>query len=173
MCHILYRWFYHHSDPHTLLKLYLTIIRPHLEYASPAWDPFHKTEIDAIENVQKFALKVCLKSWDSGYDSLLMNAQIPSQKTGSTQMNLCHLYKIINEVTHFPAAPVRPRAMHYNSRSVNSNSVSVPKLNTSSYQYSFFPKSLSLWNKLPEEVTNRTNVNTFKHHLSLIEFKVI
>ena len=41
---MIYRKFYQHSDTHTLLKLYLSIIRPHLEYASPVWDPYHKIE---------------------------------------------------------------------------------------------------------------------------------
>ena len=39
---------------HVLQKiLYLTTIRPRLEYASPVWDPFHGAE---IESVQMFAL---------------------------------------------------------------------------------------------------------------------
>ena len=36
---ILYRKFYGYSNPVTLLKLYLAIIRPNLEYASSVWDP--------------------------------------------------------------------------------------------------------------------------------------
>ena len=38
------------------------IIRPNLEYACPVWDPFHKAEINALENVQKFGLRTCVKS---------------------------------------------------------------------------------------------------------------
>ena len=48
---MIYRRFYLHSDTHTLLKLYLTIIRPHLEYASPMWDPYHKIDIEVMESV--------------------------------------------------------------------------------------------------------------------------
>ena len=155
-----YRRFYQHTDSHVLLKLYLTVIRPHLEYASPVWDPFHKTEVDALENVQKFALRFCLKTWNEGYDQLLLNAGIPSLKARRSRMNLCQLYKIINKITHFPDAPINPRKVHYDSRSVNKNSVTVPRSNTSAYQHSFFPKSLSLWNGLPEDVTNCTSINS-------------
>ena len=87
---------------------------------------------------KKFVLKICLKTWDLGYDQLLLNARIPSLKTRPSQMNLCHLYKIINKLTHFPDAPIRPRMVCYNSRSLNCNSVSVPRSNTSAYQHSFF-----------------------------------
>ena len=37
---ILYRRFHKYSSCTTLLKLYITFIRPHVEYAAAAWDPF-------------------------------------------------------------------------------------------------------------------------------------
>jgi len=41
------------------LKLYLTTLWLHLEYASFVWDPYLKKDTEAIERVQKFGLKVC------------------------------------------------------------------------------------------------------------------
>ena len=65
---LLYRNLYQHSSSNTLLKLYLTKIRPHLEYASLVWDPFRLIrEIEELENVQKFALRMCPKSWSMDY----------------------------------------------------------------------------------------------------------
>ena len=59
---LLYRRFYKFSSCSTMLRLYVSFIRPHLEYAAAAWDPFLKKDIELIEDVQKLALKVCLKS---------------------------------------------------------------------------------------------------------------
>ena len=61
---MLYRQFYKHSSPNTMLKLYTSYIRPHLEYACTAWDPFLKKDVNVLEDVQEFALRVCTKSWD-------------------------------------------------------------------------------------------------------------
>ena len=36
---ILYRKYYQHATPSTMLQLYLSCIRRDLEYAVPAWDP--------------------------------------------------------------------------------------------------------------------------------------
>ena len=45
-----------------IANLLPSVTKPHLEYASPVWNPFHKGEIENnIENAQKFALKICLK----------------------------------------------------------------------------------------------------------------
>ena len=163
---MIYRKFYTHSNSATLLKLYLTIIRPNLEYASSVWDPFHKLEIDALESVQKFGLRMCFKSWNESYDDLLERTKVPPLKMRRAQMKLCHLFKIIKKITEFPNAPVTPRAVPYKSRSINVNTISIPWANTLSYQQSSFPHTLSLWNKLPEDITNATSVTSFKQQLT-------
>ena len=58
---MIFRKFYCHTDSHSLLKLYLSTVHPHMEYACSVWDPYLRKNIDAIEHVQKFALKVCQK----------------------------------------------------------------------------------------------------------------
>ncbi len=50
-----YRRFYA-ADTSTRKQLYISFIRPHLEYACQVWDPHLKKDIDALESVQKFAV---------------------------------------------------------------------------------------------------------------------
>ena len=101
---LLYRRFYMHASSSTLLKLYTNFIRPHLEYSSAVWNPYLKGEIEALEKVQKYALKVCTKSWDASYEDFLSKASLPSLQRRRIQTSLCHLFKIINELTDFPEA---------------------------------------------------------------------
>ena len=58
---LLYRQFYKWSSPATPSRLYVSLVRPHLEYASPAWSPYINKDINSLEPVLKFALNVCLK----------------------------------------------------------------------------------------------------------------
>ena len=75
---LLYRQFYNYADSNTLRQFYLSCIRPHLEYACTVWDPHLTKDITLLENVQKFASKICCKSWVMDYESMLSYLDIPS-----------------------------------------------------------------------------------------------
>ena len=165
---VFYRRFYRNSNSSTLLKLYLSHIRPHLEYCSAVWNPHSKGDIAELEKVQKFALRVCMKSWDASYDDLLAASKLPSLESRCNHTSICHLFKIINELTYYPEAPISQQQFQYNSRSAGSNVFTVPKFRTSSHQHSFFPSTITKWNMLPAESQARVSstLSTFKKSLS-------
>ena len=109
---MLYRRFYEHSKPQTLLKLYCSFIRPHLEYtrlSSSVWSPYLAKDIIAIERVQKFALRVCLKDWSLGYDEALDLSNLPSLGMRRDHAGLCYMFNIVHHNMDFENAPVIPR----------------------------------------------------------------
>ena len=99
---LLYRRFYGNVDNHSLLELYSVLVRPHLEYAATIWDPHLIKDINKLENVQKFAIKMCLKQWDLGYQDLLDLSQFPTLKNRRLYLKLCTLYKIMHGYFYFP-----------------------------------------------------------------------
>ena len=58
--------------------MHLMLVFPHLEYASQAWNTSKIGEIDSLEKVQKFALRVSWKQWNSSYDELLQLFSLPT-----------------------------------------------------------------------------------------------
>ena len=106
---LLYRRFYNNSDGSTLLQLNLSLVRPHLEYASPVWNPHMHKDIKLLENVEKFAIRIITKRWDSGYQELLDMVALPSLETGRLQSSLCMLYKIVHSLCYFPSHIIAPR----------------------------------------------------------------
>ena len=79
---LLYRKFYDASAG-TLCQLYLSMVRPHLEYASPVWSPHLAKDMELIEGVQKFALRIASKSWTMTYHDLLGKFNIHTLETRS------------------------------------------------------------------------------------------
>ena len=66
------------SSPHVILQLYLSFVRPSLEYASQVWDPHSSKDVKVLENIQKFALRIATKQYYARYEILLDTFQLPS-----------------------------------------------------------------------------------------------
>ena len=125
-------------------------------------DSHVKQDIEAIENVQKFALRVCLKSWDCSYDQLLVQASLLSMQERRNLSRLYHLYKIIQGLTHFPDAPLEQRTTcsSHNTRSTISVTFKLPQFRTNRYTQVllFFPRAL------PPEISQCLNNDDDDNH---------
>ena len=83
---------------YTLFNLYVTLVRPHLEYACEVWSPHLQKDIKKLEQVQKFGLRMCTKRWNADYIELLSLFNIPTLGDRRLYLSLCTMYKIINEL---------------------------------------------------------------------------
>ena len=99
---LLYRQFYDNANSNTLRQFYLSCIRPHLEYACTVWDPHLAKEITLLENVQKFAYKICCKSWLMDYDSMLAYLDIPSLQQRRLQLKANLMYQFVHKDSFIP-----------------------------------------------------------------------
>ena len=119
-------------------------------------------------SVQKYALRVCTKSWELSYNDLLNATSIPPLHKRPAQLLNClsHLYKILNGLTEFQMLLFEPKNFSYKSRSADSTYLCVPNFSTSSHQHSFFPKTITAWNNLPTDVCNCNSFKSFKSNVT-------
>ena len=64
--------------------MYILLVCPNLEYASQVWNPYKAGEVNSLEHVQKFALCMCTKSWDSSYQDYFSSPYQISSNAGFT-----------------------------------------------------------------------------------------
>ena len=57
---------------------------------------------EALESVQKFACKVCLKRWDMDYESMLQQLELTSSSQRCKFLKITTLYNIIIGTLYFP-----------------------------------------------------------------------
>ena len=108
---LLYQRFYNNASKDTLLQLYFSLVRPHLEYASPVWSPYMQKHIKQLKNV---ALRMATKSWDSGYQDLLSLTDIIALEPRRAQASLCMLFKLFMVyVSSHPMITTRPNQSAY------------------------------------------------------------
>ena len=164
---MLYRRFYGHVGPDVFLLLYLTYVRPHLEYAAVVWDPHQQGLITALENVQKFALRACTRNWKSDYNTLLERCKVPTLAQRRQFMKLCFMYQVVNQLLVFPPEFIERRTLSRSLRNSSVFNLQRPICHTSAHQFSFLPHTVTLWNNLPSEVQSCGSLTTFKSNLSI------
>ena len=163
MLGLLYRTFYLYASPSSLLQLYIYLIRPCLEYACVVWNPHLNKDIEKLEKIQKFALRLCIKQWDMEYTTLRSTCNLPTLRTRRKYFILCTMYKIVNHLMDFPQNCFIPRATSL--RSTPSHLYLQPFSHTNSFLFSFVPNACSQWNKLPIDLRSSDSLSLFKSSL--------
>ena len=162
---VLYRNCYQHAGSQTIFQLYLSCIRPDVEYAVPVWSPHQKYLIHMLEAIQKFALRVCSKQWKAEYSTLLAMYSIPTLESRRTYLRLSYLFNLLKGNYLVPSpSPLEIRNFEHYSRS-HELTLRVPFARATSYFYSFFCDAPRLWNDLPEDVVSVDNLESFKGRL--------
>ena len=105
---LLYCRFYNFSNSETLVQLYTSLVRPHLEYACPAWSPHLAKDIQELESVQAFACKMATHNWKANYQELQSLVDIPTLER-RLELKLGHLFKIVHNLCFFPQGVILPR----------------------------------------------------------------
>ena len=95
------------------------------QYAVQVWDPFLSKNIQKLELVQKFALKMCCKSWNSTYSENLQQSSLPTLSFRRKYLCLSYFYNLVNGHFAFPDVPATLYQNPYNTRSSYS-SIYVP-----------------------------------------------
>ena len=120
-------------------------------------------DVEKLENVQKFALRLCVKQWDLDYTSLLFICDLPTLAARRQYFSLCTMYKIVNNLMDFPSDVFIPRVT---SRHSASNHLYLQTFSrTNSYLFSFVPNTCSDWNKLPLCLKSTESLALFKSSL--------
>ena len=143
----------------TLLR-HGTFLWPHLENASPVWNPSTCRQVEMIEDVEKFAMKVVTRRWNAGYQEVLNMVNVPSNQSRRLQSSTCTLYKIVHRLCYFPPNIVSLRPS-FSQRSDRQFLLHQPFARTNAFHSSFVPHATNIWNTLPERLVT-SPFSTFK-----------
>jgi len=88
-------------SPGSLRLLYCTLVRPHLEYASPVWSPYYSCDVNSLEAVQRrvlrclaFRARIQIVNYDLDPIRRFFNVDYLSVRR--TVSDLCLLYGMLN-----------------------------------------------------------------------------
>ena len=144
------------------------MVIPHLEYASGAWNPHLKKDINKLENIQRKAsrfVKSCNSRDHGTVTGLLTGLEWKSLKQRRTKHDLTLFYQAINGHIEIPLLPyVIP--VKRNNKSHHEKGYIQMYANNYPYKNSFIPRTIPIWNWLPLDTVYSSNTETFKLALS-------
>ena len=151
-------------DKGIFLRLYKGIVRPHLEYAIQAWNPFTRKDIDLLENIQRRATKLVKDCKELSYYNRLNYLGLTTLETRRLRGDMIETYKIITGRENLD------REMFFtadNSSRTRGHSYKLKKPNCrlNIRKYSFGHRVVDEWNRLPTEVINSKNIDQFKANI--------
>ena len=161
---LIYRRLYSSANQDTLRQLYISLVRPHLEYAYPVWDPHLVKDKKTLEDVQKFGCRLAAHQWNSGYQELLDLFELQSLEQRRLHLKLGLMFKIIHRLCYFPSIPAR-RSNISNLRASHSFQLDPPFARTNAYKFSFFPHTMAVWNSLNNDCVTSASYSTFMKQL--------
>ena len=155
-------------DRYTLERVYLSFIRPLLEYADSVWDNIPAYISDTLENIQLEAARIATGG------TKLTSRILLYRETGWVSLQdrrnmhkLIQFYKMYHKLTPEYLSclvPASVRDIHgYNTR--NADYVRNVTARTAYYGNSFLPSVIKLWNEIPVEVRN-ASLSIFKKYLN-------
>jgi hypothetical protein len=157
-----------------LRTAYLTLVRPILLYATPAWHPVSVVNLTKLERVQGCATRLVLgrESYyfvngvkrKYGKDSRNLMCQMPSIGDALYRQDMIFLHKCMLGAVDLPifgTNRVSVRSRQRRLRGGDSTQLVVPNVAAAYYNTSFFPRSVLNYNKLSDAVRS-LNVSCFK-----------
>ena len=162
-------------EPSIFTKLYTSLVRPHVEYASVIWSPHTIKYQDMLEKLQRRATKLVPVLRDLHYEDRLRILQLPTLQFRRLRSDLIHLYKMTHNMIEMDTNTYCTKCKHHTSMLEPANRQS-NRGHQHKYQIHHHPgirnrfitsRALNYWNNLSEKTVNSISINSFKNNLAM------
>ena len=160
-----------HLDQSMFKHVFTTIVRPHLEYAAPIWNPYLKKYITMIENVQRRATRQIPGLQQLSYKDRLKSLKLPTLEYRRYRGNMIQTYKIIHNIYDIDSKSflkARSNARSENKSTAHCFALAKGSFNKDQRKYCFTNRVCDQWNNLPLYVVTAPTINAFKNRLDKI-----
>ena len=132
-----------------LQRIFISFIRPSLEYGSNILSPWSDSEIDCLEKIQDRFTALAYHNAIPSYVQRLRDFNLPTLQARRAALNLVMHCKIITAKTWLAPADLFTMNDRSSHRSISLTLV-MPICRTSAYLHLFAVRSIHTWNTLPD-----------------------
>ena len=158
-------------------KLYVSLVRPHLEYASPVWSPYHTGDKKTLEKVQHRLTRMARGLKRLQYNERCDRLSLTSLDSRRKRADLIQLYRILNGLdtlrlcnppsfcTNINGPTTRGHNKRLKAEIFSSTIRNKFGSGVSAREHFFTNRVVPYWNDLPQSVVDATSLQQFKRRL--------
>lgn len=161
-----------YMDSDIFLRLYKSIVRPHLEYASVVWSPTTKQYQDKIESIQRRATRSVPSIAHLSYSERLKSLKLPTLHYRRLRSCMIFLYKYTHGLVKINLNSEcekcnNPNALQPSLGTTRGHNFKFQIQHHPGQRNKFFTaRALEIWNRLGSSTVNASSINAFKNRLS-------
>lgn len=162
---------FHYRDRTIFRRLYCQYVRPHLEFATPAWAPWQVSDIEMLEKVQKRAVGMIKGLKSKTYEEKCRELDLDTLAIRREKADLIQVYKILNKIDKVEEKDLFRRAADTGTNDRVTRQRSNPlnlqgeRARIDLRKYSFTSRVVKPWNDLKEEIKGIKRLDQFKNSL--------
>ena len=156
-------------DRKSLQTIYLTFIRPILEYADVVWSNCTQYEINELDKIQNEAARIVTGATKLvSINSLIKETGWETLLTRRKKHKLFLFYKMQNDMSPNYLSSLVPPSVGNTTNYPLRNSTNLHTIHTNSQLYfnSFLPSVIRDWNELSEQTRNLPSIASFKREIN-------
>lgn len=134
--------------------LYISSVRPILEYACAAWDPHTKLNVEELERVQKRAARFVSGDYNFQKRSSGLRDKLgwPLLENRRKYLRLSFFYNVLNNNTGIQKEKYIKEPSYISARTDHPLKAREYSCRINAFKYSFFPRTVHDWNGLPAQI---------------------
>ena len=148
-----------------MLQIFKVFVRPHLEYAIPAWCPWQRKDVNLLEKVQRRATRR-MSDVSGNYEDRLKQLNMTTLEERRTRGDAIEVYKYLRKFWDVDTNSLfSPRNGNQPATRLQKSFMPLkePKAKLDLWKYFFSVRGAKLWNSLPSTVRKSSPVNAFKN----------
>lgn len=150
-------------SPQVKETAYKMLVRPKLEYGSTTWNPHTDTQVNKIESIQRKAARFVVNDHrrTTSVTGILNHLTWETLEMRRLKQQLSMLFKIKNSLVNITLPP-NLHIPTIQTRNSSLNKFILPMSRVNAYQFSFYPRTVRVWNSLPAHIVCLTSLTSFQ-----------
>ena len=154
-------------DKLTMLTLYKSLVRSHLEYCCPLWNPHKISDIQILEGVQRTFTAHIWGVQHLDYWARIKSLNLMSLQRRRERYIIIQMWKILHHLSpNDVGIQFLEPSRHGTKAKIPTLKTSCTLRNQSLYDHSFAVIGPRLWNTIPSDLHSKADPNSFKTKLT-------